>query len=58
MSEGDEAIKKYRDPMGVTNKDNAAEGTIRKKTPWLSKRTPATGSDGPGHGGRGDRLFL
>jgi nucleoside-diphosphate kinase len=28
--EGDNAVLKYRDVMGATNPDNAAEGTIRK----------------------------
>ena len=29
--EGDDAIRRYRDLMGATNPEQAAEGTIRKK---------------------------
>lgn len=44
--EGDNAIQKYRDLMGATNKDNAAEGTIRKKYALDIERNSCHGSDG------------
>lgn len=45
--EGDNAIQKYRDLMGATNKDNAAEGTIRKKYALDIEKNSCHGSDGP-----------
>ena len=44
--EGDDAVKKYRDLMGATNKDNAAEGTIRKKYALDIEKNSCHGSDG------------
>ena len=38
--EGEDAIHRYRDLMGATNPEKAAEGTIRKK--YASRRTPCT----------------
>lgn len=45
--EGDNAVQKYRDLMGATNKDNAAEGTIRKKYALDIEKNSCHGSDGP-----------
>lgn len=45
--EGDDAIQKYRDLMGATNKDNAAEGTIRKLFALDIEKNSCHGSDGP-----------
>jgi len=44
--EGDNAVQKYRDLMGATNKDNAAEGTIRKKYALDIEKNSCHGSDG------------
>ena len=45
--EGENAVQKYRDLMGATNKDNAAEGTIRKKYALDIEKNSCHGSDGP-----------
>lgn len=45
--EGNDAIQKYRDLMGATNKDNAAEGTIRKLFALDIEKNSCHGSDGP-----------
>lgn len=45
--EGENAIQRYRDLMGATNKDNAAEGTIRKKYALDVTRNACHGSDSP-----------
>ncbi|MBE1424346.1 nucleoside-diphosphate kinase [Desulfomicrobium macestii] len=44
--EGENAVQKYRDLMGATNKDNAAEGTIRKKYALDIEKNSCHGSDG------------
>lgn len=44
--EGDNAVQKYRDLMGATNKDNAAEGTIRRKYALDIEKNSCHGSDG------------
>lgn len=43
--EGNNAIKKWRDTMGVTNPDAAAEGTIRKDFGTSIERNATHGSD-------------
>lgn len=45
--EGENAIQRYRDLMGATNKDEAAEGTIRKKYALDIERNSCHGSDSP-----------
>lgn len=45
--EGENAIQRYRDLMGATNKDQAAEGTIRKKYALDIERNSCHGSDSP-----------
>ena len=45
--EGENAIQRYRDLMGATNKDHAAEGTIRKKYALDIERNSCHGSDSP-----------
>ncbi|PWE17335.1 nucleoside-diphosphate kinase [Marinicauda salina] len=45
--EGDDAIKRYRDVMGATNPDEAAEGTIRKKFAESIEANSVHGSDAP-----------
>lgn len=45
--EGNNAIKKWRDTMGVTNPDAAAEGTIRKDFGTSIERNATHGSDAP-----------
>ena len=44
--EGENAVQKYRDLMGATNKDNAAEGTIRRKYALDIEKNSCHGSDG------------
>ena len=45
--EGDAAIKTWRDAMGVTNPEEAAEGTIRCDFGTNIERNAAHGSDAP-----------
>jgi len=45
--EGDGAILKYRQIMGATNPENAAEGTIRKKFAKSLGENSVHGSDSP-----------
>ncbi len=44
---GDEAIKRWRETMGATNPEEAAEGTIRKKFGTNVERNAVHGSDAP-----------
>ena len=43
--EGENAVQKYRDIMGATNPDNAADGTIRKKHALNVQENSVHGSD-------------
>tara|TARA_B100000575_G_scaffold174582_1_gene139931 strand:- start:4140 stop:4556 length:417 start_codon:yes stop_codon:yes gene_type:complete len=43
--EGDNAVTKYREVMGSTNPDNAAEGTIRKQFALNIQENSVHGSD-------------
>ena len=43
--QGDNAVEKYRDIMGSTNPDNAAEGTIRKLHALNIQENSVHGSD-------------
>lgn len=45
--EGENAIAKYRDVMGATNPEEAAEGTIRKEFAENIERNSVHGSDSP-----------
>lgn len=45
--EGDDAIAKYRELMGTTNPENAADGTIRKSYAKDVGENAVHGSDGP-----------
>ncbi len=45
--EGDNAIARYRELMGATNPEEAAEGTIRKKFGKNIEANSCHGSDGP-----------
>lgn len=45
--EAADAIKKWRDTMGATNPENAAEGTIRKMFATSIERNCVHGSDAP-----------
>ncbi|MCP3925943.1 MAG: nucleoside-diphosphate kinase [Desulfobacterales bacterium] len=45
--EGDNAIKRNRDIMGATNKDEAEEGTIRKDFATNIEKNVVHGSDAP-----------
>jgi nucleoside-diphosphate kinase len=45
--EGDNAIARYREVMGATNPDQAAEGTIRKSYGHSVGENSVHGSDGP-----------
>jgi nucleoside-diphosphate kinase len=45
--EGDNAITKWREVMGVTNPEQAAEGTIRKDFGTNIERNAVHGSDAP-----------
>jgi len=45
--ERDDAIKHWRDLMGATNPEKAAEGTIRKKYAKNIERNAVHGSDAP-----------
>ena len=45
--EGENAIARYREIMGATNPDNAAEGTIRKKYAVNIEANSVHGSDAP-----------
>ena len=45
--ESENAIAKWRDLMGATNPDNAAEGTIRKRFAENIERNCVHGSDAP-----------
>ena len=45
--EGEDAIKRYRDLMGATNPENAAEGTIRKRHGASVGENAVHGSDAP-----------
>lgn len=45
--EGDNAVLKYRDLMGATNPENAAEGTIRKDFAESIEANSVHGSDSP-----------
>ncbi len=45
--EGENAITRYRDLMGATNPENAAEGTIRKKYALNIEANAVHGSDAP-----------
>jgi nucleoside-diphosphate kinase len=45
--EGDNAIMKYRDVMGATNPEKAAEGTIRKLFAESIEANSVHGSDAP-----------
>jgi nucleoside-diphosphate kinase len=43
--EGDDAVARYRDIMGATNPENAAEGTIRKEFAESIEANSVHGSD-------------
>lgn len=45
--EGEDAVRRYRDVMGATNPDNAAEGTIRKLFARNVGENSVHGSDSP-----------
>ncbi len=45
--EGEEAIARYREVMGATNPEEAAEGTIRKTFAENIERNSVHGSDAP-----------
>lgn len=45
--EGDDAVAKYRDVMGATNPEQAAEGTIRKAFAKSIGENSVHGSDAP-----------
>ena len=45
--EADDAIAKWRDVMGATNPENAAEGTLRKLFATNIERNVVHGSDAP-----------
>ena len=45
--EGEDAIHRYRDLMGATNPEKAAEGTIRKKYAVSLEANSVHGSDAP-----------
>ncbi|MFW1401539.1 nucleoside-diphosphate kinase, partial [Vibrio parahaemolyticus] len=45
--EGEGAIAKYREVMGATNPEKAAEGTLRKLFAQDIERNSVHGSDGP-----------
>ncbi len=45
--EGEDAIRRYRDLMGATNPEQAAEGTIRKKYAVNIEANSVHGSDAP-----------
>ena len=45
--EGDNAVAKYREVMGATNPEQAAEGTIRKQFALSIGENSVHGSDGP-----------
>ena len=45
--EGENAIKAWRDLMGATNPEKAAEGTIRKRFAQNIERNAVHGSDAP-----------
>ena len=45
--EGENAIKRYRELMGATNPEKAAEGTIRKKYAQNIEANSVHGSDAP-----------
>ncbi|WP_163336677.1 nucleoside-diphosphate kinase [Desulfopila sp. IMCC35008] len=45
--EADNAIKKWRDLMGATNPDDAAEGTLRKQFGTFVGENATHGSDAP-----------
>ena len=45
MLEGDNAIAKYREVMGATNPEQAAEGTIRKQFALSIGENSVHGSD-------------
>ncbi len=45
--EGEDAIHRYRDLMGATNPEKAAEGTIRKKYAVSLEANSMHGSDAP-----------
>lgn len=43
--EGENAVKRYREIMGTTNPDNAADGTLRKKYALSFSENSVHGSD-------------
>ena len=43
--EGEDAVKRYREIMGATNPEEAAEGTIRKKYALSLEKNSVHGSD-------------
>ncbi len=45
--EGDNVIQRYRDLMGATNYEEAAEGTIRREFATDIEKNVVHGSDGP-----------
>jgi nucleoside-diphosphate kinase len=45
--EGDNAIKRWRDTMGATNPEQAAEGTLRRDFGTNIERNAVHGSDAP-----------
>ena len=45
--EGEDAIHRYRELMGATNPEKAAEGTIRKKYAVSLEANSVHGSDAP-----------
>ena len=45
--EGDDAILRYRELMGATNPEEAAEGTLRKRFAANIERNAVHGSDAP-----------
>ena len=45
--EGDDVIARYRELMGATNKDEAAEGTIRREFADNIEQNIVHGSDAP-----------
>jgi nucleoside-diphosphate kinase len=46
--EGENAISRWRDLMGATNPEKAAEGTLRKRFGANIGRNATHGSDAPG----------
>lgn len=56
--EGEDAIHRYRELMGATNPEKAAEGTIRKKYAVSLEANSVHGSRRAGNGGFRNPVFL